>query len=107
MVEPKYYNTAGHPRIGSTTSAPENNLSPTAQAVLDASFSWYDCEALYSFSGEQHAGMIAAAALRAAIEAGRRGPEHWEGSRPDDFDKGWDEALDWMAWVAAELEDSN
>ena len=45
------------------------NLSPAAQAVLDASFSWYDCEALHSFSsGEQHAGMIAAAALRAAVD---------------------------------------
>jgi hypothetical protein len=31
MVEPKYYNTAGHPRIGSTTSAPKNNLPPAAQ----------------------------------------------------------------------------
>ena len=36
MVEPKYYNTAGHPRIGSTTSAPENNLSAAAQEVLTA-----------------------------------------------------------------------
>ena len=44
-----------------------------------------------------------AAALKAAADAGRRGPEHWEGSQPDDFDKGWEEALDWIAWVAAEL----
>jgi hypothetical protein len=43
-------------------------LSPSAQVVLDATFSWYDCEGLYSFSGEQHAGMIAAAALRAAAD---------------------------------------
>jgi hypothetical protein len=35
----------------------------------------------------------------------RRGPEHWEGSHPDDFDNGWDEAMDWVyAMIAAELE---
>ena len=43
-----------------------NPLSPAAQAVLDAAFPVYDEENLYIVSGEQHAGMIAAAALRAA-----------------------------------------
>ena len=44
-------------------------LSPAAQAVLDAAFPVYDEEEhLYFVSGEQHAGMIAAAALRAAAE---------------------------------------
>jgi hypothetical protein len=43
-------------------------LSPAAQAVLDAAFSVYDCEALYSLTEGQHAGMIAAAALRAAAD---------------------------------------
>ena len=43
-------------------------LSPAAQAVLDAAFSVYDCEALYSLTEEQHASMIAAAALRAAAD---------------------------------------
>jgi hypothetical protein len=42
------------------------DLSPAAQAVLDAAFSVYDCEALYSLTEEQHASMIAAAALRKA-----------------------------------------
>jgi hypothetical protein len=41
-------------------------LSPAAQAVLDAAFPAYDDEHLYVATGEQHAGMIAAAALRAA-----------------------------------------
>ena len=42
------------------------DLSSASQAVLDAAFSEYDCEeALYFLTGEQHAGKIAAAALRA------------------------------------------
>jgi len=43
-------------------------LSPAAQAVLDAAFSVYDCEALYSLTEEQHASMIVAAALRAIAD---------------------------------------
>ena len=44
-------------------------LSPAAQAVLDAAFPVYDeDEHLYVVSGEQHAGLIAAAALRAAAD---------------------------------------
>jgi len=42
------------------------DLLPAAQAVLDAAFSVYDCEALYSLTEEQHASMIAVAAIRAA-----------------------------------------
>jgi hypothetical protein len=41
-------------------------LSLAAQAVLDAAFPAYDDETLYVATGEQHAGKIAAAALRAA-----------------------------------------
>ena len=42
------------------------DLSPAAQAVLDAAFPVYDEEEnLYVVSGEQHAGLIAAAAFRA------------------------------------------
>jgi hypothetical protein len=44
-------------------------LSPAAQAVMDAAFPVYDEEEhLYVATGEQHAGMIAAAALRAAVD---------------------------------------
>jgi len=44
------------------------DLSPAAQAVLDAAFPAYDDETLYVATGEQHAGKIAAAALRAAVD---------------------------------------
>ena len=44
------------------------DLSPAAQAVLDAAFSVYDCEALYSLTEGQHAVMIAAAALCAVAD---------------------------------------
>jgi hypothetical protein len=44
------------------------DLSPAAKAVLDAAFSVYDCEALYSLTEGQHAGMIVAAALRAVAD---------------------------------------
>jgi hypothetical protein len=40
-------------------------LSPAAQAVQDAAWTTYDDDALYFFTAEQHAGKIAAAALRA------------------------------------------
>ena len=70
-------------------------LSPAAAAVLRVVNAAPHCG-----SGR----IKAAAALRAAADAGRRGPDHWQGNLPDDFDKGWEEALDWMAWVAAELE---
>lgn len=43
-----------------------STLSPAAQAVLEAAFPAYDDETLYVATGEQHAGKIAAAALRAA-----------------------------------------
>ena len=42
-------------------------LSPKAQAVLDADFPAYDDETLYIATAEQHAGKIAAAALRELV----------------------------------------
>ena len=48
-------------------SGPEP-LSTSAQAVLDAAFPEYDCEALYSLTQEQHASKIAAAAIRALAD---------------------------------------
>jgi hypothetical protein len=47
---------------------PKKVLSTGAQFVLDAAFSVYDCEALYSLTEGQHAGMIAATALRAVAD---------------------------------------
>jgi len=45
-----------------------DSMSPAAQAVLDATFPVYDDETLYTATVEQHAGKIAAAALRAAAD---------------------------------------
>ena len=50
------------------TESDVTDLSPAAQAVLDAAFSVYDCEALYSLTEEQHASMIVVAALRAVAD---------------------------------------
>lgn len=43
-------------------------LSPSAQKVADAVFVAYDDETSYIATGEQHAGRIAAAALRALAD---------------------------------------
>ena len=81
-------------------------LSPAAQAVKDAAQKMYTGRMARKMAWPLDLPVVAAA-LRAAIDAGRRGPEHWDGSRPDDFGKGWDEALDWIAGIAAELEAIN
>lgn len=43
-------------------------MSPAAQTVLNKAFCAYDEEALYTAPAEKHAGMVAAAALRAAAD---------------------------------------
>ena len=43
------------------------DLSPQAQAVLDASVPAYDEENLYFLTGEQHTAKIVSAALRALV----------------------------------------
>ena len=75
-------------------------LSPAAQAVLNAAFPAYDDETLYVATGEQHAGMIAAAALRAvAHHLQRRSP--W----PNDVEGiGIDWSTSELHDIAAELE---
>ena len=76
-------------------------LSPAAQAVMDAAFGrWMEIDDI----DDDIPGKIAAAALRAAADRARRGPEHWEGSYPDDYDNGWNEAVDYLTTIAAELE---
>ena len=44
------------------------DLSPAAQAVMDAAFPAYDDIQSNVVTGEQHAGLIAAAAIRAAAD---------------------------------------
>jgi hypothetical protein len=75
------------------------DLSPAAQAVLDA----LKMEGLTGperFWARAHA----AAALRAAVDQEKLGPDHWEGSRPDDYERGWNAALRNISRIATELE---
>jgi hypothetical protein len=46
----------------------------------------------------------AAAALRAAADREKLGPDHWEGSRPDDYERGWNAALRNISRIATELD---
>jgi hypothetical protein len=71
------------------------DLSPPAQAVLDA-FLRAPCDNKLSV----------AAALRAAADQGRLGPNCWQGSQPDDREQGWNEAMAWIERIADELEQS-
>ncbi len=78
-----------------------DQLSPAAQAVLDAAFSrWMEIDDIH----DGIPGEIAAAALRAAADRAIRGPEHYEGLGPDDYDNGWNEALGYIMSIAAELD---
>ena len=83
------------------------SLSPSAQAVLDAAFSVYDCEALYSLTEEQHASMIAAAALRAAADQATPELPHSELDDPEILKGIWNErrtARAELLAIATELE---
>ena len=74
-------------------------LSPAAQAVLDAVAAALE----RGYSGPA-AYDIAAAALRAAADQRKLGPDEWEGSRPDDYERGWNAALRRITAIATELE---
>jgi hypothetical protein len=69
-------------------------LTPTAQAIWMA---WWE-------SSRPFAVNELGVAIRAVSYQGRRGPDHWNGRSPDDFDKGWDAAMDWVAKIAAEMD---
>jgi hypothetical protein len=75
------------------------DLSPAAQAVLDA-LKMAGLTGPERFWARAHA----AAALRAAADQEKLGPDHWEGSRPDDYERGWNAALRNISRIAAELE---
>lgn len=72
-------------------------LSQAAQAILKA-------------TGTQGTPMeivgrgISAVSIRTAVEQGKLGPEHWEGSFPNEYEKGWNAALDYIMKIATELE---
>jgi hypothetical protein len=92
----------------STPNAPvPEQLSPAAQAVLDAAFSVYDCEALYSLTEVQHASMIVVAALRAAADQAAPELPHSELGDPEILKGIWGERRACRAEIlaiAAELE---
>ena len=71
-----------------------DSMSPAAQAVLDATFPVYDDETLYTATVEQHAGKIAAAALRAAADV----------IEPIDITPDHEWLLEQLLAIAAELE---
>ena len=76
-------------------SPPMPDLSPAAQAVLDA---------LYEGWHVATPGQCLAAALLAVADQEKLGPDHWEGSRPDDYERGWNAALRKISRIAAEIE---
>lgn len=76
-------------------TAPE--LSPAEQVMIAVTHIYQE------HGGEPPARAVAAAALLAAADQARRGPEHWEGSYPDDYDKGWNEAVDYFTTIANKL----
>jgi len=79
-------------------------LSPAAAAVLNAanSASAYSPDDCLNESR-----WIAAAALRAAADQEKLGPDHWEGSHECDYERGWNAALYKISRIAAELEGFN
>ena len=70
------------------------DLSPSAQAVLDAYIQGLATKPRNAI----------AAALRAAADREKLGPEHWEGSQPDDYERGWNAALRRISRIANELD---
>jgi hypothetical protein len=77
--------------------------SPSTQAVSDAIKEEYLLwEALHPGDAER----IAAAALRAAAEQGMLSAEHIQGTTPDDWENGWNAAMQYIKTTAKELEET-
>ena len=81
----------------------EKPLSPATQVVSDAVkqvyWDWGNlCPA--------DAHTIAAAALRAAAEQGMLSAEHIQGTTSDDWENGWNAAMQYIKTVAKELEET-
>ncbi len=77
----------------------EHSLSPAAQAVLDAVL-----DETAPLSEQHQTRADAAAALRAAVDQRKLGPDEWEGSQPDDYERGWNAALRSITALATELD---
>jgi hypothetical protein len=79
----------------------KQKYSPTTQAVSDAA------EQVYWDWGNMlpaNAKTIVAAALCAAAEQGMLSAEHIQGTNPDDWENGWNAAMQYIKTVAKELE---
>ena len=70
-------------------------LSPSAQAVLDAFHK--------ELSPDNQPGGLPAA-LRAAADQRKLGPDEWESSHPDVYERGWHAALRSIPAIANELD---
>ena len=76
-------------------------LSSSAQSVSNAIKEEYLLwEALHPGDAER----IVAAALRAVAERGILSAEHIQGTTPDDWENGWNAAMQYIKTVANELE---
>ena len=79
----------------------EQQYSPTTQAVSNAAHKVYwDWGNLCPASADT----IAAAALRAAAEQGILSAEHIQGTTPDDWENGWNAAMQYIKTTAKQLE---
>ena len=77
------------------------DLSPTPASIVKAFDDRYE---LLGGLEENWQEDCLAAALRAAADQEKLGPDHWEGLRPDDYERGWNAALRKISRIAAELE---
>ena len=75
--------------------------SPAAASIVKAFDDRYELLGGFDDNWQE---LCLAAALRAAADQEKLGPDHWEGSRPDDYERGWNAALRKISRIAAELE---
>jgi hypothetical protein len=81
----------------------KEQYSPRTQVVSDAAEQAYW---LWDAMCPADAQTIAAAALRAAAEQGMLSAEHIQGTTPDDWENGWNAAMQYIKTVAKELEET-
>jgi hypothetical protein len=75
------------------------SLSPAARTIWTA-FKMANCD---PYLVDPRKASLAAA-LQAAADQEKLEPDHWEGSRPNDYERGWNAALRKISRIAAELE---
>jgi hypothetical protein len=75
--------------------------SPTTAAIVRAFDDRYEVLGPFDDNWQE---LCLAAALRVATDQEKLGPDHWEGLRPDDYERGWNAALRKISRIAAELE---